>query len=153
MLCPLNITLAITNGIVYKCVTTAGEPTYFASACAILIHPPLQITQLLLVSSLLVCSYANTIKNNNGPFSSVIHAGYCAFMYTFTEKHVCFHVSSLFYLVLTFDPTGKGSIDSYSPHDDDINTAISTGCPNKHCQTNSCYLSYLVSVSMVVESI
>ncbi len=24
------------------------------------------------------------------------HACYCAFMYTFTEKHVCFHVTSLF---------------------------------------------------------
>ncbi len=24
------------------------------------------------------------------------HACYCAFMYTFTEKHVCFHVISLF---------------------------------------------------------
>ncbi len=37
------------------------------------------------------------------------HACYCAFMYTFTEKHVCFHVISLV-IVLTFDPTGKGSI-------------------------------------------
>ncbi len=36
------------------------------------------------------------------------HACYCAFTYAFTEKHVCFHVISL--LVLTFDPTGKGSI-------------------------------------------
>ncbi len=35
------------------------------------------------------------------------HACYCAFIYTFTEKHVCFHVISL-----TFDPTGKGSIGS-----------------------------------------
>ncbi len=30
-------------------------------------------------------------------------------MYTFTDKHVCFHVISL--LVLTFDPTGNGSIE------------------------------------------
>ncbi len=55
----------------------------------------------------------------NGPFSSESkvstnwsntwkHACYCAFMYTFTEEHVCFHV--ILYLVLTFDPTGKGSI-------------------------------------------
>ncbi len=40
------------------------------------------------------------------------HARYCAFMYTFTEKHVCFHV--IYYLVLTFDPTGKGSIANIS---------------------------------------
>ncbi len=36
------------------------------------------------------------------------HACYCDFMYEFTEKHACFHV--LLQLVLTFDPTGKGSI-------------------------------------------
>ncbi len=55
-------------------------------------------------------------ESTNGPFSSGgqkynwsntwKHACYCAFMCTFTEKHVCN------YLVLTFDPTGKGSIDS-----------------------------------------
>ncbi len=38
------------------------------------------------------------------------HACYCAFLYTFTEKHVCFHIIYLHvYLVLTFDP---GSIPS-----------------------------------------
>ncbi len=37
------------------------------------------------------------------------HACYCAFMFTFTAEHVCFHVISVF-IVLTFDPTGKGSI-------------------------------------------
>ncbi len=35
-------------------------------------------------------------------------------MYTFTEEHVCFHVIYL-YLVLTSDPTGKGSI-MYGSH-------------------------------------
>ncbi len=58
---------------------------------------------------------------NNGPFSSGgqkwalanwsntwKHACYCAFMYTFTEKHVCFHVISLF--SAHFWPHWKGSI-------------------------------------------
>ncbi len=37
------------------------------------------------------------------------HACYCAFMYTFTEKHV--FPCNFSILVLTFDPTGKGSIN------------------------------------------
>ncbi len=39
---------------------------------------------------------------------------YCAFMYTVTEKHVCFHVISLF--SAHFDPTGKVSITSKCNH-------------------------------------
>ncbi len=46
--------------------------------------------------SLVSTNWSNTWK----------HACYCAFMYTFTEKHVRFHVISRF--SAQFDPTGKG---------------------------------------------
>ncbi len=56
-----------------------------------------------------------------------MHVNYCAFMYTLTEKHVCFSVISL--LVLTFDPTGKGSIPSKTDESDNFTSVVCFGWP------------------------
>ncbi len=60
------------------------------------------------------------------------YACYCAFMYTFTETHVC---SMYFlYLVLTFDPTGKGSISYITElsHHNDCNFSWKYHTCNQH---------------------
>ncbi len=38
------------------------------------------------------------------------HACYCAFMFTFTEKHVCFHVISLFSAHALLTPLENGPL-------------------------------------------